>query len=101
MKKASVFGTSQILLAQLLKIIIHDQYHGGTNSSENITQTTLKQPIWSFILENLAKTMKTSLVGSLLLPNIHLHSSSDRVNWIRHNTRTSSDTISNTEFANT
>lgn len=56
-----------------LELIVHNQNHGGTDSTENVGTSTLEEGTSSFFLEDLAEAVNSSLVNPLFFGLLGLH----------------------------
>ncbi len=81
-----------------LHFVVHDQDKGSTHTSEDVGEGTLEEGLTTFILGDLSETIEGTVVHNSLSTRLHHESSSDGIEGIRDQTRSSSDDLGDEEL---
>lgn len=81
-------------------LIVHNKYNSGTSSSENVSESTLEESLWSFSFQDLSEAVSHTVVDlfALWFGGLVLESSLHGIKWISSNTRNRYGNLGNNEF---
>lgn len=79
-----------------MDLVVEDENEGTTGSSDDVRETSLEESSWTFLSEDLVEAIESTVVKliSTSLSGGHHESTSDGIKWIRGDTSSNSDNLS-------